>query len=185
MSRLSRVVVLALMGLALGAGPAAPPAAAGVLDHGAIANCRYNVTEGGTYGWTEALLRKIAISPPVMPKPAGAASVGWRFVVKRSLDRANTPWRVIYRSPLQRAAKSAGFTPMRAWVNVPSDNNTPNGQDSVWYQVTLKMFWYRSDGSVQTKVSHLVNDMHVIVAGEEQYIDSYCQGLALQFFDGP
>lgn len=184
MSRLSRVVVLALIGLALGAGPAATPAAAGVIDHGAIASCRYNVTEGGTYGWTEALLRKIAVRPPVMPKPVGATSVGWRFVVERSLDGENGPWRVISRSPLQRAAKSADFTPMRVWVTVPSDNNTPNGQSSVRYHVTLKMFWYRADGSVQAKDTHLMNDMYVMVYGDD-YIDSSCPGLALQFFDGP
>lgn len=183
MSRLSRVVVLALIGLAVGAGPAATPAAAGVLDHGAIANCRYNVTEGGTYGWTEALLKKFAVRPPVMPRPAGAASVGWRFVVERSLDRENTPWRLIYRSPLQRAAKSADLTPMSVNVSVPPDSDTPNGQSYVLYRVTLKMFWYRSDGSVQTKVSHLVNDMHVIVGGDEQYIDSSCTGVARAFFN--
>ena len=184
MSRLSRVVFPALIGLALVAGPAAAPAAAGVLDYGAIANCRYNVTEGGTYGWTEALLKKIAISPPTIAKQTGTKSVGWRFVVERSLNGDVTPWRVIYRSPLQRAGSSAGLSIMRVYIHVPSENDLPNAQSFVWYRVILKMFRYTADGSVQTKVVHVMNDMHVNVDGDV-LVDSYCPGLALQFFDGP
>jgi hypothetical protein len=182
LSKLTRIVTLSLLGLAIAAGPAAGPAVAGVIDYGAIANCRYQVTESGKYGWTEALLKKIAVQPPTMPKKAGNKSVGWRFVVERSLDRENTPWKVTYRSPIQRAARSADLTPMRVAITVPPDNDTPNGQQFVWHRVTIKMFWYGAGGSVQTKLSHVMNDMHVIVDGED-LIDSYCPGLAQQFFD--
>ena len=182
MSRLARVLALSLIGLALVAVPSAAPAFAGVIDYGAIAKCRYNVTEGGTYGWTEALLKRIVLQPPTVAKVAGTKSVGWRFVVERSLDRAAPPWVVIYRSPRQRANSSAGFAPMRVAVNVPQEDATPHGRSAIWYRVTLKMFWYRADGSVQTKVSHLMNDMRLIVAGEE-LIDSYCPGLAQQWFN--
>jgi hypothetical protein len=184
MSRHIRIVTLTLVALALVAGPSASPATAGVIDYGAIASCRYRITQEGSYGWTAARLKKIVVSPPTVAKKDGTRTVGWRFIVQRSLDRTSTPWRVTYRSPLQREGKSADFTPMRVGVTVPAERDTPNGQDHVWYRVVLKMFWYRADGSVQAKIKHVMYDMYVVVDGEE-YVDSYCPGLAQQFFDGP
>jgi hypothetical protein len=141
------------------------------------------VTQSLNGTWTEALLHRIAVRPPTIAKTVGTRSVGWRFIVDRSLDRENTPWVVAYRSPLQRGSSSADLTPMRVNVTVPADADTPNGQRFVWYRVIIKLFWYRSDGSVQMKVTHLMDDMHLIVAGDD-LIDSYCPGLAEQFIDG-
>lgn len=181
MSRLTRSFALSLVALAVVAGPVATPAAAGVIDYGAIAKCRYTMTQSYKGVWTHALLKRIAVQPPTIAKKVGTRSVGWRFIVERSLDRDNTPWVVTSRSPLQRASSSAGLTPMRVAVNVPPADQTPDGQDRVWYRVTLKMFRYTSDGSVQTKVSHVMYDHYVIVGGEEQWTDSICQGQQLQY----
>src|SRR4051812_30004143 len=79
-------------------------AVAGVIDHGAVVRCRYDVTVPGTYGWTEALLKKIVVHPPTVPKTSSDQRVGWRFIVERTLDREFTPWLVVYRSPRQRAS---------------------------------------------------------------------------------
>jgi hypothetical protein len=177
---LARFIALSLIGTALVAGAAAAPAAAGVIDYGAIAKCRYTATVSSGDFWTEALLKKIAVQPPTVAKTVGTKSVGWRFIVERSLARDFGPWQVTYRSPLQRAARSADFTPMRVAVHVPAESNTPNGQDHVYYRVTLKLFWYATDGSVQNKVSHLMNDM-TLALPDGEVTDSWCQGLALQF----
>jgi hypothetical protein len=182
MSRLIRSLVLALIGLTVVAGSAATPAAAGVIDYGAIAQCRYKVTQGEEF-WTEALLKKIAVQPPTIAKTAGTTGVGWRFIVQRSLDRGNTPWVVTYRSPVQRASSSAGLTPMRVVVNVPADDQTPSGRDHVWYRVILKLFWYGAGGSVQNKVTHQMTDMHYVIPFDgytDDFIDSKCDGLATQ-----
>lgn len=182
MSRLTRTVVLALIALAVLAGPAATAAQAGVIDYGAVANCRYRVTAEYQGTWTKAVLKRIAVEPPTIAKTAGTKSVGWRFLVQRSLDRGNTPWVVTYRSPIQRASSSAGLTPMRVGVSVPAEDQSPNGRDHIYYQVILKMFWYRADGSVQNKVTHVMNDMNVFVA-DEQWTDSVCQGAHQQYVD--
>jgi hypothetical protein len=175
------LVALSLLTFAMAAGPAATPAAAGVIDNGAIAKCRYAVTQRNEQNvWIEALLKRIAVEPPTVPKTAGTKSVGWRFIVERSLDRGDTPWVVTYRSPIQRAPSSAGFAPMRVGVKVPQGSETPAGQEHVWYHVTIKLFWFGSDGSVQSKATHLMNEYHRLVAGEE-LIDSQCAGLAQQF----
>ena len=179
MSRLTRFVAIPVIALAVVAGPAATGAAAGVLDYGAIANCRYKVTQAGTFGWTEALLKRIVVRPPTLPPMTTMASVGWRFLVLRSLDRGNTPYVVTYKSPIQRAATSAGFTSMRVNVNVPADVEDPS---HVWYQVRLRMLWYKADGSLFTSSWYTMGDMHVIVDGED-LIDTYCPGLAQQWFD--
>ena len=73
---------------------------------------------------------------------------------------------------------------MRVGVKVPADSATPNGQRFVWYRVTIKMFWYGPDGSVQKKISHLMENLNQMVAGEEVLTDVYCPGRAVQFFDG-
>jgi len=182
MSRLIRSLVFAAIGLAMVAGPGAIAVDAGVIDYGAVANCRYKVTAEYLGTWTKAVLRRIAIDPPTIAKTAGTKSVGWRFIVERSLDRGDTPWVVTYRSPIQRASSSAGLSRMRVGVSVPAEDQSPNGRDHIYYRVILKLFWYRADGSVQNKVSHQMDDMHVFVADEE-WIDSICQGAYLQYVD--
>ena len=183
MSKLTRLVAIWIIGLATIAGPAATTASAGVLDYGAVARCRYTATQSYNTTWTEALLRRIVVRPPTLPPMTTMASVGWRFMVLRSMDRGNTPYVVTYKSPLQRAAKSADFTPMRVDVTVPPEDLTPNGRRFVHYQIQLRMFWYKADGSLFTRSVYTMQNMDLVIAGEE-LTDTYCPGLAEQFVDG-
>jgi hypothetical protein len=176
---------VSLIGMALVLGPAAGAAHAGVLDYGATVDCGYEVTSSSNGTWAEALLRKLVVGPPTMPKPDRSQTVGWRFIVKRSMDaRDNYPYVAIYRSPLQRALKTAGFSPMKYRVTIPREDNTPNGRRFVSYQVVIKMFWYAADGSVVTKKSHLMENMDWIMDGEEQFTDIVCPAKAMQNVDG-
>ncbi|HEY8135223.1 MAG TPA: hypothetical protein VIF08_04220, partial [Candidatus Limnocylindrales bacterium] len=166
MSRLTRFVALSVIGVALVAGPAATTASAGVLDYGAIARCKYAVTQSHNGTWTEALLKRIVVRPPTLPAMTTMDSVGWRFVILRSLDRENTPYVITYRSPLQRAPRSADFTPMRHKLHVPAEADTPNGRSFVSYQVMLKFYWYKADGSLFTSAVYTMQNMDLVIAGE-------------------
>lgn len=172
-----------MLGLATAASAlgGASPVLAGVIDYGAISNCRYKVSASFSGTWTEALLKKIAVQPPTIAKKTGTKSVAWRLIVERSMDRDTTAWAITYRSSIQRASSSGGLSPMRVRVTVPPEDQTPDGRDRVWYRVTIKLFWYGSDGSVQSKVTHVMNDEHVIIGHEENWIDSICQGTYLQY----
>ena len=147
------------------------------------------MTAGGKYGWTEALLKKIAVRPPTVYAKSGTQLVGWQFVVRRSLDRTNTPWVVTYRSHIQQrlatTATPAAFDAMRVGVNVPTD---VEWQAFVWYKVTLKVFWYDVAGSDASKASSRFTQYRMFVDGADQgtwALEGYCPGMALQFFDGP
>ena len=189
MHRITRGVSFALtallVGLAVG-GPIAPPAAAH--GYGSTGLCRFVATQAGTYGWTEALLRRIAVTPPrLYAKRSGGQKVGWRFTVERSRNRSVTPWRVTYRSPIQKANatrnRAANFNVMRVGVNVPTN---VEDQNHVWYRVKVKMFWYRPNGTVASSESYVLTGYLMYVDGDpEGALDEYCPGLARQFFDGP
>jgi hypothetical protein len=155
-------------------------------NYGSTVTCRYRVTQGGKYGWTEALLNKLVVTPPTIYAKHGTQRVGWQFVVRRSLDRGNTPWVVTYRSTIQKrqatTSTPAGFDTIRVGVNVPTD---VEDQQHVWYKLTLRVFWYASDGSVGSKISSKFTDYTVHIDGEEWASDPYCEGLARQWFEGP
>lgn len=163
---------------------AAPVSAAPAPDYGASARCRYAVTESGPHGWTEALFNRLSVRPPVLYGNGGPQPVGWRFVVKRSLDGQDGPWQVRYVSPIQRATATttvpAPFSTLRVPVAVPTN---VEDQSHVWYTVVLKLFWYGNDGSVESKVSHQMSQMHFVLGRRDDVIDPYCVGLALRFFN--
>lgn len=186
------VILLVVAALAAALGGSASPVAAAASEHGygAEARCRYTATQSGQYGWTEALLKRIVVMPPtVFAKKAGGQQVGWRFIVRRSLDREAGPWKVSYRSRIQKApatkTSAADFSKMGVEVSVPTN---VEDQNDVWYRVTLKIFWYRADGSVDSSTTYLFTQYRMYVDGKDQGVwslDDYCPGLALQFFDGP
>jgi hypothetical protein len=164
--------------------PVAGVRAAPLPDYGAEAKCHYKITESGKFGWTQALLKKIAVTPPTIYAESGTQRVGWQFVVRRSLDRDNGPWNVTYRSHIQKgyatASSVAAFRTMRVQVSVPAVEY----QDDVYYTVALKLFWFSADGSVQSKIDHPMSSMHLIVGHEDNGgDDDICPGLALQYFD--
>ena len=146
-------------------------------------SCRYEAIEGGTFGWTTARLRRIRVDPPSMWAMWARQKVGWRFVVQRSVDDA--PWTVTYRSPLQKstafADRAASFTKMAVDVKLPA---VPDKAD-VAYQVILKLFWYRSDGTTKYKIREQIDDYDAYVDGDYWFTDAPCAGEIHQFFDGP
>ena len=188
MHRLTTTLLITLATAAALAVPVATVTAA-PSSFGAEARCRYHETAGGKYGWTAALLKKIAVRPPTLDAKSGQQVVGWRFVVQRSLDRQRGPWIVTYRSPIQKRPATtttpAAFDAMRVAVTVPTN---VEDQAFVWYTVTLKLFWYRADGRVASKVSYLFPQYRMYVDGVDQgnwALEDYCPGEARQFFDGP
>ena len=66
-------------------------------------------------------------------------------------------WTTTYRSPIQKATAysdvKASFDSMSVPVRVPADS----WDDPYIYRVRVKMFWYRSDGSVQGTAKHGVH----------------------------
>jgi hypothetical protein len=171
-------LLAALTAVAAVAGPASattPPP-----DYGSRVECRYRSNSPGpAYNWN---LKRIKVAPPTMLAKSGTQKVGWRFVVQRSISSG--PWKVTYRSPIQKrtatTAVAADFTTKLVDVVVPKTEDGPRAVD---YHVTLKMFWYRADGSVQSKVSYLMPTLHWITNGHDYGdYDDYCQG---QFYAGP
>ena len=182
---LKRSTVLVVVLVMLAAAFVTPTvSAAPAPTHGSTVNCRYQVTQEGRYGWTEALLKRIAVKPPTIYAKSGTQLVGWQFVVRRSLDRSYTPWVVVYRSQIQQrvatATTAADFDVMRVGVNVPTNVEE---QAFVWYKVTLRVFWYAPDGSVASKAKSLFTAYNMHVDGEDIATDDYCPGLARAFFN--
>ena len=153
-------------------------------NYGSTVTCRYQVTQGDANNWTEALLKRLVVKPPTIYAKHGTQQVAWQFIVRRSLDRWNTPWVVTYRSNIQKrqatTSTPADFDTMRVNVNVPTD---VEDQQHVWYKLTLRIFWYASDGSVGSSASSKFTDYTMHVDGEDGYSDLYCEGLARQYID--
>ena len=130
------------------------PAAAGTppADYGSSVQCRYRAGGSGpAYEWK---LKRIVVAPPVLYANNGTQKVGWRFVVRRSLNGENGPWKVTYRSPIQKrtatATQAAQFDTQRVDVAIPEVENVRG----VHYHVSLKMLWYRS-GGIRAERQHL------------------------------
>jgi hypothetical protein len=160
----------------------AAPAVAAPADYGSTARCRYEITAEGPFGWTEADLTRIRVTPPEMYAQSGTQTVGWGFLVRRSMNRDNGPWRVVRRSRIQMASATttspAAFSLMRTGVTVP-DIDEP---EFVHYYVVLKMFWFNGDGSIASKVSYPMSDIELNVEGTVPHPDGapYCPGRLTQ-----
>jgi hypothetical protein len=164
--------------------PIASVSAAPATDYGSTVICRHRITQEGRFGWTEALLARIAVKPPTIYAKSGTQQVGWQFIVKRSLDTWNTPFVVTYRSHVQKRTATtstpADFVAMRVGVNVPTDLED---QQDVGYKVTLKVFWYAADGSVASSAKSTLTEYRIRVEGEYGAEDEFCQGMARQWFN--
>jgi hypothetical protein len=163
----------------------APVGATPASNYGSTASCRYQVTAEDKLGWTAALLKKIAVKPPTVYAKSGTQKVGWRFIVRRSLQGENGPWTVTYRSHIQQrlatTSTPADFDAMRVGVNVPT--NAYHEYVGV-YKVMLKIFWYGANGSVASKVSYLFPEYWMYVDGVfEGSDDPVCAGEANRFHE--
>jgi len=179
----SRFVALAaaLMAVAAVAGPAAAATTPPMSDYGNTVECRYRA--GGHGPAYDFKLKRLVVTAPVVYAQKPTQTVGWRFVVTRAEWWGTDPWKVTYRSPIQKGTatttKAAAFTTKTVDVQLPNVENTR----ALYYHVTLKLFWYRADGSVQSKTSYLMPWMKWIQNGHyySDY-DDVCQG---GFYEGP
>jgi hypothetical protein len=160
------------------AGPVAaatPPTS----DYGNTATCRYAAPgDGPAFNWR---IKKIVVTAPVLYAKSGTQNVGWRFVVTRSESFGGDPWTVTYRSPIQKASattsQAAPFTTKTVDVAIPKVENIT----SVWYHVALKLYWYRSNGSVQSQTTYLMPYVVSHTRFDDDW-DNHCQA---GFYQGP
>jgi hypothetical protein len=186
--RAAQMLLAASVASVIAIAPAAADAEATASGYGTKVKCGYKVTSGRPEFWSEAELRRIKVTAPTMYALERKQTVGWRFLVKRSIDGG--AWKTTYKSPIQKAIahadRAADFSPMKVAVALPEIDPWADYElDDVHYRVVLKMFWYRPDGSRQRTVTHLLEEYRVYVDGEFEYRDDLCRGLIRQFVDGP
>jgi hypothetical protein len=174
-------VVLALASGAIVAGPAAA-ATSPTSDYGNTVECRYQAGgHGPAYDWR---INKLVVTPPVVYANSGTQTVGWKFVVTRSKNDDNGPWKITYRSPVQKASATtthaAAFSSKSVEVAIPA---MPENVTFIRYEVTLKLFWYGTDGSVQSQQSYLMPWMKSITNGH--YYGDYDNDCQAGFYEGP
>jgi hypothetical protein len=125
--------------------------------------CVFRTLSESNIHW-EGGLARIDVRPPKMKAVSGRQTVGWRFIVQRSKDHG--PWKVTYRSPIQKAKATtttlASFSKMSIKVNVPAASRHENRH---FYRVNVKMFWYRSNGTVQGTARHRVDWYQDVIKG--------------------
>ena len=135
---------------------------------------------GPAYDWR---LNKFVVAPPVVYGNKSPQTVGWRFVVTRATNWGGDPWKVTYRSPIQKASatttQAAAFTSKSVDVAIPNVDNVT----SVWYHVTLKLYWYRSNGTVASQTTYLMPWMKWVQNGH--YYGDYDQICQAGFYEGP
>ena len=171
--RLSVVVAAVAITSAVLAGPVGaspmPP------EFGSAVKCKYTVTQYTDGLWAEAKLRLIAVIPPVMYATENGNEVGWRFLVTRSTDSG--PYLKVYKSALQKrvgsTTDSAPFGVMRARIALPVVAHP----ELVRYRVTLVMFHYNGDGSVNSRTTHLLSHhIHSFDGIKDNLGLDYCPG---------
>jgi hypothetical protein len=171
------VIALALASIMVGPVAASTPPTS---DYGNTVTCRYTAPgDGPSFNFK---LRKFVVTAPVLYAKHGTQTVGWRFVVTRSMNNENGPYDQTYKSPVQKASatesSAAAFSTMKVGVNLPDVENLTQ----VSYHVTLKLFWYRANGSVQSRVSYLMPYMVQWTKFDDGYWDNDCPG---GFYQGP
>lgn len=171
------VVAAATAALAAPVSAATPPTS----DYGNTVQCRYTADgPGPAYDW---VLKRLVVTPPVLYAQKGTQTVGWRFVVTRAEWWGTDPYKVTYRSPVQKRTATttvaAAFDAKTVDVQLPNVENTR----ALYYHVTLKLYWYRADGSIKTQTSYLMPWMKWIENGHYYGdYDDVCQG---GFYEGP
>ena len=181
-SAVATIIALA-MGLAIGSAPVL--AASG--DRGALVNCNYHYLGDDSIYWG-GILKRIDVNPPrLYALNSSTAKIGWRFIVERQNFNgpvSPAPWKQTYKSPLQTAPASsttaAAFTTMGVKVKLPSlTDPEENSWNDVYYRVTLKLFWFRANGTTQQAVTHKMNHYSYALDGESGWAlkgDYSCPG---------
>jgi hypothetical protein len=173
-----RSTVATMLAVAIGLAIGSAPVLAASGDRGAVAICSYkDLGEDSNY-WG-GVLKRIDVDPPrLYALNSKTATVGWRFIVERQrFDQSFTGWKQTYKSPIQTAPASpttaAAFSTMGVKVKLPTLAADWEGDwNDVYYRVTLKLFWYRADGSVQQAVVHKMKHYENRIDGEYAWNDS-------------
>ena len=164
------IVVAALLGTMVVAAPAAAGSQSGFESK---VRCYNRTVSREDSPWAQELeLRRLLVLPPTFS--ANSASVGWRFIVYRSTDGLD--YTMTYRSPIQRAASSSGFTSMEVRVDVPSVWPSPD-PEAYPYRVDIKAFFYRADGSVKATSKSAAYKFRIWIDGSyDSRSTSFCYG---------
>ncbi len=140
-------------------------AAPALQDHGSTVLCKYRTSSPPGQAWT-ALIKRIIVSPPQLFANGGKQTVGWRFAVRRTVYDGTWSHAVSYRSPIQKAkataTSAADFNTMKVPVTLPANHHDVE----IYYEVVIKTFRYRPDGSIKSSSSSLVDDYTVRVKGD-------------------
>jgi hypothetical protein len=157
------IAILATMTAATTAFAASPSS-----NYGSSVACAYRThSPGPTY---TARLKTITVTPPRMFADSGQQTVGWRFMVRRTIEanheREYPSHRVTYRSAIETAmattTTAAAFEQMTVDVALPRDVDPRD----IYYQVVIRMLRYRADGTVKSSVSYLMPEYTVRVKGD-------------------
>lgn len=173
MIRPPKFVLIAVAALLVPMAVAMPAAATSPSGFESKVRCYNRTISGGDSYWQQQLeLRRLLVFPPTFYEKS--ASVGWRFIVYRSSDGLD--YTATYRSPIQRAASSSGFTSMGVRVDVPSAWPSPD-HEAYPYRVDIKAFFYRADGSIKATSKAAVYEFRIWVDGSyESRTTSFCYG---------
>jgi len=174
-----RSTVATILAVAIGLAIGSAPVLAASGDRGAVVICNYKYLGDDSIYWG-GILKRIDVNPPrLFALNPSTANVGWRFIVERQrFDQfvSPAPWKQTYKSPLQTAQASsttaALFTTMGVKVGLPvlADPEESSWND-VYYRVTLKLFWYRADGTIQQAVVHKMKHYLNWIDGEYVWND--------------
>jgi hypothetical protein len=166
------LAVVAASALLVGPVAAATPPTS---DYGNTVECRYRLP-GGVGNFE---LKKFVVTPPKLYAKSGTQKVGWRFFVTRTMNWGSGPVKVTYTSPTAKAyataSKAAAFDSKSVDVQLPDIGDTP--YQSISYVVTLKLFWYAPNGTVQSKTTYQMPYMKAVYNGHYYGDwDNECQG---------
>jgi hypothetical protein len=162
---------LAAFALALAAGVlvSGPTLAAQAPWSSSSASCDYVTDSSG-----ERVLNFITVSPPDLYADSGTQQVGWGFVVRRSTNWDVGPWKVTFRSHIQKADATVNqpgaFSAKGVLVHVPNVED----KSAIRYHVTLKMLWYASDGTVSRRITHRFNSIGWFFHDHHKGTGDYC-----------
>jgi hypothetical protein len=145
-------------------------------NYGSTVTCRYKTYEGTAFAG-QAKVRKIVVSPPRMFAKSGQQTVGWRFIVSRTYGTEAA--KTTYVSPIETAVASttvaAAFATMSVAVSLPRVENLS------WleYRVTLRLIWYRGNGTVQSKITYPMPTYTMFYNGDPDRGYASCWGIVL------
>jgi hypothetical protein len=158
-----------LLALAAAAIVSGPTLAAQAPWYPSSADCEYVTDSSG-----ERVLNFIIVAPPDLYAESGTQQVGWQYIVRRSTNWDVGPWKVTFRSHVQKAYATKDqhgyFSNRGVLVHLPSVDD----KSSIRYRISLKMFWYASDGTVSRQMHHRFTSIDWFYHDHHKGSGDYC-----------